>query len=113
MIDATGHVVTYSTIVGQVLAKERKRRGLTQADVAEHVGLSQSSWCNIERGARPLTVDRLYRVCNTFGLKVSAGIIEVADRVSFLMGDDGFDVVHEVPPGRKAVPASVVSRYLL
>ena len=50
------------TIVGKLLLL-RKRRGLTQAEVAEAAGLSDRAYADIERGTVNMRVETLLRIC--------------------------------------------------
>lgn len=43
---------------------ERGRRGLTQAEVAELCGTTQSAVARLERGTRPPRLDTLLRIAN-------------------------------------------------
>jgi transcriptional regulator with XRE-family HTH domain len=43
---------------------ERARRGLTQAELAELCGTTQSAVARLERGARPPRLDTLLRIAN-------------------------------------------------
>jgi transcriptional regulator with XRE-family HTH domain len=43
---------------------ERSRRGLTQAELAELCGTTQSAVARLERGTRPPRLDTLLRIAN-------------------------------------------------
>lgn len=60
---------TYPAVVGQVLARIRSERGLTQAAVANGLDLTQGSWSRIERGESGLTVDQLRDACDVLGVR--------------------------------------------
>jgi len=49
--------------IGNKLLAVRKRRGLTQADVAEAAGLSDRTYADIERGTANMRVETLLRIC--------------------------------------------------
>ena len=53
----------FAQIAGQV-ADRRKGRGLSQADLAELVGTTQSAIARLESGGRPPRVDTLLRIAN-------------------------------------------------
>ena len=40
----------------KLVKKLRKKHGLTQEELAAHLGLSQGLWSRIERGLAPMTV---------------------------------------------------------
>ena len=44
----------------------RIRRGLTQSQVAEALGISQSHYGNVERGDRHLFLEHFIAICNLF-----------------------------------------------
>jgi len=53
----------FAQIAGQV-ADRRKERGLSQADLAELVGTTQSAIARLESGGRPPRIDTLLRIAN-------------------------------------------------
>lgn len=46
--------------IGQRVKKARRRKGLSQDDLADHIGLSRSSISNIENGNHSVLVHVLY-----------------------------------------------------
>jgi len=50
-------------IIGNRLHFLRKRRGLTQAEVAEAAGLSDRAYADIERGTVNMRVETLLKIC--------------------------------------------------
>jgi len=53
----------FAQIAGQV-ADRRKERGLSQSDLAELVGTTQSAIARLESGGRPPRIDTLLRIAN-------------------------------------------------
>lgn len=53
-----------SAQLAQQVAKERARRGLTQAELAALCGTTQSAVARLERGGRPPRLDTLLRIAN-------------------------------------------------
>ncbi|MEY4560886.1 MAG: hypothetical protein RLZZ618_163, partial [Pseudomonadota bacterium] len=53
-----------------ILQTSRKARGLTQADVAGRLGVSQNRFSEIERNVSTLTVDRLLALARELGLEI-------------------------------------------
>ena len=53
----------FAQIAGQV-ADRRKERGLSQADLAELVGTTQSAIARLESGGRPPRIDTLLKIAN-------------------------------------------------
>jgi transcriptional regulator with XRE-family HTH domain len=49
----------------------RRRKGLTQANLAELSGLHRTYICSIEQGERNVSVDNLDRLAQAFGVDVA------------------------------------------
>ncbi|KXV02777.1 XRE family transcriptional regulator [Caballeronia megalochromosomata] len=56
--------------MGHVLAAGRKRAGLTQAQAAARLGISQSRISTLERDSRALTLDQLLALFGVYGLQL-------------------------------------------
>lgn len=52
--------------IGKRIKAGRKRIGITQEDLAKHLGLSRTSICNIEVGRQALTIDHLHELTKLF-----------------------------------------------
>ncbi len=52
--------------VGDHLRAARSRKGLTQATVAEQLGISEKHYGHIERGARTASLEMLGHLCSLF-----------------------------------------------
>lgn len=52
--------MVYSSQISEI----RKKRGLTQAELAMRAGITQANLCKIERGRQDLTVSTLLRICS-------------------------------------------------
>ena len=50
--------------IGNRLLNIRKRMGMTQAEVAEHAGLSDRTYADIERGTVNMRTETILRICN-------------------------------------------------
>jgi transcriptional regulator with XRE-family HTH domain len=66
----------FAQIAGQV-ADRRRGRGLSQADLAELVGTTQSAIARLESGGRPPRIDTLLRIANALDADLH---IELLDR---------------------------------
>ncbi|MDR0354643.1 MAG: helix-turn-helix domain-containing protein [Deltaproteobacteria bacterium] len=53
--------------VGQAIARQRKLARLTQAQVAEKLGIENETLSRIETGARPASLSRLEQLSDLFG----------------------------------------------
>jgi HTH-type transcriptional regulator/antitoxin HipB len=56
--------------MGQILAAGRRRAGLTQAEAALRVGVSQSRISTLEAYAGALTLDQLLALLGAYGLQL-------------------------------------------
>lgn len=63
--------------------KKRKERNITQADMAEKLGLSETGYAKVERGETKLDVDRLHKI---------AGILEISIAELIPFGDSSIAV---------------------
>ena len=66
----------FAQIAGQV-ADRRKKRGLSQADLAALVGTTQSAIARLESGGRPPRIDTLLRIANALDADLH---VELRDR---------------------------------
>ncbi len=66
----------FAQIAGQVTDR-RKEHGLSQADLAELVGTTQSAIARLESGGRPPRIDTLLRIANALDADLH---IELLDR---------------------------------
>jgi transcriptional regulator with XRE-family HTH domain len=71
----------HGAVRGNHLVREvRKRAGLTQAQLAERTGTTQSAIARLERGQGRPTLERLSRIAEACGLELQVRIVEVDDR---------------------------------
>ena len=69
-------------VVGEVLACVRREHELTQADVAESVGLTQSTVSKTEKGQRQLTLHESFLFCAAMGEEPGTFVDRVYIRLS-------------------------------
>jgi len=92
---------TYPAIVGRILTGLRERLGVSQAQLGDAVGVTQSTWSKIERGESTLSLDQL-RAATAF-LRASPGAVLIeADRAVIELERQGV----KVHPTRVNAPAS-------
>jgi transcriptional regulator with XRE-family HTH domain len=60
---------TYPALVGNIIARLRKERGIGQAEFAAMVGLGQSTWSRIEKGQSALTIEQLAKAAGKLSLQ--------------------------------------------
>lgn len=51
-------------MIGNKLLHIRKKKGLTQSEVAESAGLSERTYADIERGTVNMRIETILRICN-------------------------------------------------
>lgn len=91
----------YPALVGRVLATRRESRGWDQSQLAEAVGVSQSTWSRIENGDSALGIDQLAKAAQALGAK-PADILIDADKASEQIERAGIVVT---PERAKAAPS--------
>lgn len=76
--------------VGQRIAAARRRRGWTQAELADRLGWPRDTLVHYEHGRRALAVDRLVPIAHALGVPPAALLIAEqrdADLVARLLAD--------------------------
>src|SRR5436190_4184571 len=107
--------------VGQRIAKAREFLGLTQAVIAEKLGLARTTQVAIEQGRRPVSVAELYRYADVLSRPLDyflgLGVWGKADfRPQFRLMAEKLDATTVGPPrrpGRPRGPAEPSSEKLL
>jgi HTH-type transcriptional regulator/antitoxin HipB len=66
-------LITHPKQVGASLQARRKTLGLTQAEVAERLGLSQNRLSELETRPETFTLEQLLAVLNVLGLDLALG----------------------------------------
>lgn len=61
----------YVQAVGARVTKYRKRKGLSQEDLAEAIGVSRSAMSRIEKGQQELTISRTQELAFALGVAAS------------------------------------------
>jgi HTH-type transcriptional regulator/antitoxin HipB len=64
------HLIATPNQIAQLLAASRRQAGLTQAEAAARVGVSQSRISTWETDAAALTVAQLLALCGAYGLQL-------------------------------------------
>ncbi len=82
---------TYPAIVGGVLAQIRTRQGLHQQDLAQSMGITQSTLSRMEKGQSSIPVEHLRLAAHHLGVAPSA-IINHADQAEASMHSQGIEV---------------------
>lgn len=67
------HLLLTAAQLGQLLVSTRKRRKLTQAAVATHIGLSQNRISYLESHADEISIKQLLSWCSALELELHLG----------------------------------------
>ncbi|MEZ9327467.1 helix-turn-helix domain-containing protein [Vibrio breoganii] len=61
-------MVSYSSILGVVVANKRKELGIEQSVLAEKMGLSQASYSRLESGKSTFSVDQMFECARALSI---------------------------------------------
>ncbi|WP_087019675.1 helix-turn-helix domain-containing protein [Thaumasiovibrio subtropicus] len=61
-------MVSYSSILGVVVANKRKELGIEQSVLAEKMGLSQASYSRLESGKSTFSVDQMFECAKALAI---------------------------------------------
>ncbi|KDN30344.1 XRE family transcriptional regulator [Vibrio fortis] len=61
-------MVSYSSILGVVVANKRKELSIEQSVLAEKMGLSQASYSRLESGKSTFSVDQMFECAKALGI---------------------------------------------
>ena len=75
-------LITDLAIIGNRLFLNRKRLGMTQAEVAEAAGLSDRTYADIERGTANMRIETLLRICAVLHITPDEVLTEDAPMVA-------------------------------
>lgn len=65
-----------SKAIGEKIKKARLRAGLSQASLAERIGMTRTSYARLEKGQTNVTIDSLVRVANGLGLDLRIALVK-------------------------------------
>ncbi|WP_293688819.1 helix-turn-helix transcriptional regulator [Spirosoma sp. 48-14] len=61
--------------VGLIIREARKRKSLTQKELAERIGVTKTIITNYEAGRQNLTIDTLQKVADALGAELKISIV--------------------------------------
>lgn len=76
----SSQAISYSALIMRLLANARVSKGMEQAEVAESIGVTPSSYSRLESGLTALTVDNLFAVARVLKIDPVA-ILQQAQKV--------------------------------
>ena len=65
-------------LIGNRLLEIRKRKGMTQAEVAEKSGLSDRTYADIERGTVNMRIETILKICSTLSVTPDEILTEIS-----------------------------------
>lgn len=86
---------SYPAIVGAVLANERIKANLTQAEAAKRIRLAASTLSRIEAGQSALTVEQLAQLAIVFKCSRTSFILVRADTIASMALRRGIEVMSQ------------------
>ncbi len=72
---------TYQAVLGQVLVRKRRKKGLDQEALAKKVGVSRPTWSRIEAGLSAMNVEQMHKAAAALGTDPGALLVEADDVV--------------------------------
>ena len=95
-------------VLGERIKEERKRIHLTQAQLANEVGISDTYMGAIERGERSLTLDTLVKLANRIGVTIDYLLTDFVDGSNESIVDEFKQIIDNHPLDRKVMALQVL-----
>lgn len=95
-------------VLGERIREERKRIHLTQAQLANEVGISDTYMGAIERGERSLTLDTLVKLANRIGVTIDYLLTDFVDGNNESIIDEFKQIIDNQPLDRKVMALQVL-----
>jgi transcriptional regulator with XRE-family HTH domain len=89
----TPDVVKLYAVIGERVARERGRKGMSQEELAAQIGVSRASITQAESGQQRLPLQSLYLIAAVLGVAITA-LLPTVDDLSSTQGQD--DIVARV-----------------
>ncbi|EGR8989602.1 transcriptional regulator [Vibrio vulnificus] len=85
-------MVSYSSILGVVVANKRKELGIEQSVLAEKMGLSQASYSRLESGKSTFSVDQMFECAKALNIAPEGLFNSVVNTVNNLKNSEQVSV---------------------
>lgn len=85
---------TYAEIIGYVIRTMREKQKITQAQMAEMMGMTQSAWSNLESGSSTLSIIQIAKIAKILNQTVQEitasadGIMEELEKAGVKIKED-------------------------
>ncbi|MFW8630077.1 helix-turn-helix domain-containing protein [Vibrio natriegens] len=86
-------MVSYSSILGVVVANKRKELGIEQSVLAKNMGLSQASYSRLESGKSTFSVDQMFECAKALGISPDELFSSVVNTVNNLKESEQVSVL--------------------
>lgn len=96
-------ITTWTTLCAILLRETRVERNFHQAQVADIIDKSASSWTKVEAGQSPLQLETLFRVCAFLGTSPSE-VTRAAEHYGDVLRQYGWVILFNLPDGCKKDP---------
>lgn len=81
-------ISSFPTLLGAIMANERKKLKFTQKDMADSLNINTSSWSRIERGETTINIEQLVLISKKLGIKASE-LIEKTEKKEAYLEEEG------------------------
>lgn len=85
---------------GRDLRKARRKRGLTQQQLGDRIGLSRTSITNMEKGRQQITLHQLYFISSALGCKLDDLLPDPPAALEDLVPQEAVAALAKDPAGR-------------
>ncbi|MBL4814290.1 MAG: helix-turn-helix transcriptional regulator [Shewanella sp.] len=82
-------LVSYSSVLGVVVANKRKGLGIEQSSMADSMGLSQASYSRLESGKSTFSVDQMFECAQALKIPAAELFNSVVNTVGNLQSSNG------------------------
>ena len=100
-----------TSAIGNKLLAIRKKRGMTQAEVAEAARLSDRAYAEIERGTVNMRVDTILRICGALSVTPDDILTDESSSLTALQ-EELFDQLSTCPVKTRKAALSMLSIFL-
>ncbi|CAI8692932.1 helix-turn-helix transcriptional regulator [Burkholderia pyrrocinia] len=87
-----------------ILVGFRKSAGLTQAQLAARLGVTQQSYAQLEANPSAVSIERLFKVLNTLGVRMTLGLGAQDDPAESPQSDTDAGSAARKPAAKKRIP---------
>lgn len=86
-------LVSYSSVLGVVVANKRKELGIEQSVMANKMGLSQASYSRLESGKSTFSVDQMFECAQALNISADSLFRAVTNTVANLQSTSNVSVL--------------------